>query len=167
MKNNVLEYRGYHTRVEFDAETSTVRGKIEGIGDLVDFSCDDLSNVEHEFHSAVDDYLEFCKEMGKEPDKEYKGTFNVRITPEMHRQLATKAYKDGQSLNAAVEKAVELYLKGTSNTVVQEKIMYILPPEFMQKTSQVQKPIMVPENFLVNHNASGNNITMSYRGMKN
>lgn len=167
MKNNILEYKGYHTRIEFDAETSTLRGKIEGIGDFVDFSSDDLSNVECEFHAAVDDYLEFCEEVGKEPDKEYKGTFNVRVTPELHKQLAVKAYKEEQSLNAVVEKAIELYLKGVTNSIVQERTIYMLPPEFMQKTPRVQKPIMVSENFLSDQNTGGNNIIMSYRGMMN
>lgn len=68
---NFLEYKGYHTKVEFNSETMTLRGKIEGINDYIDFECEDIKNVEQEFHSAVDDYLEFCKEIGKAPEKEY------------------------------------------------------------------------------------------------
>ena len=86
MKNNMIEYKGYHSTVEFDAETYTLRGKIEGINDLVTFESRDVSSIELEFHNAVDDYLEFCKEVGKEPDKEYKGSFNIRITPELHKK---------------------------------------------------------------------------------
>lgn len=110
MKNNVLEYKGYHTKVEFDSEDLVLRGKIEGINDLVDFECEDLKGVEKEFHEAVDDYLEFCKEVGKEPDKEYKGTFNVRISPELHKKLVNVAMKNGDSLNASVEKAIQGYI---------------------------------------------------------
>ena len=54
------------------------------------------------FYAAVDDYLEFCKEVGKDPEREYKGTFNVRISPELHKKLALRAFKDGCSLNAEV-----------------------------------------------------------------
>ena len=97
MKNNVLEYKGYHTKVEFDSEELVLRGKIEGINDLVDFECEDSKEVEREFHEAVDDYLEFCKEVGKEPDKEYKGTFNVRIAPALHKRLANAAMKYGDT----------------------------------------------------------------------
>ena len=110
MMNNMMEYRGYHTKIEFDAETMTLRGKIEGINDYVDFEAGDISSIEVEFHSAVDDYLEFCKEVGKDPEKEYKGTFNVRISPELHKKLALCAFKDGCSLNAEVEKAVYAFV---------------------------------------------------------
>ena len=107
---NVLEYKGYHTRIEFDSESLVVRGKIEGIKDFIDFQSADLSNIEKEFHAAVDDYLEFCQEVGKEPDKEYKGTFNIRRSPELHKQLVIVALKNGDTLNATVEKAIEKYV---------------------------------------------------------
>lgn len=107
---NVLEYKGYYTRVEFDSEAFVVRGKIEGIKDLVNFECGDLLRVEEEFHNAVDEYLEFCKEIGKEPDKEYRGTFNIRINPELHKKLVVVAMKNGDTLNATVEKAIKKYV---------------------------------------------------------
>lgn len=110
MKNNILEYKGYHTKVEFDSEELVLRGKIEGIGDFVDFECENIRDVEEEFHKAVDDYLEFCKEVGKEPDKEYKGMFNVRISPELHKKLVFVAMRHGETLNASVEKAISQYV---------------------------------------------------------
>ena len=67
---NMLKYKGYHTKIEFDAEARTLRGKIEGINDFVDFEAEDISKVEQEFHNAVDDYLAFCKKVGKNPEKE-------------------------------------------------------------------------------------------------
>lgn len=65
---NILEYKGYHTRVEYDAESNSLRGKIEGILDYIDFESNDLKTVEEEFRAAVDDYLDFCKEVGKTPE---------------------------------------------------------------------------------------------------
>ena len=103
---NILEYKGYHTKIEFDTGSLTLRGKIEGINDLVNFESKNPEKIEEEFHNAVDDYLEFCKEVGKEPEKEYKGTFNVRIAPELHKKLVIFAMKNGESLNSAVEKAI-------------------------------------------------------------
>jgi predicted HicB family RNase H-like nuclease len=108
--NNILEYKGYHTRVEYDSESMTLRGKIEGINDYVDFECADILSVDSEFHAAVDDYLEFCKEVGKTPEKEYKGSFNVRISPELHKQIAVCALKDGCSLNSEIEKAIAVFV---------------------------------------------------------
>ena len=110
MNNNILEYKGYHAKVEFDAEALILRGKIEGINDLVDFESADINEIRKEFESAVDDYLEFCKEVGKDPDKEYKGSFNVRVNPELHRRLANYAFSKDISLNAAVEEAIKEYL---------------------------------------------------------
>ncbi len=110
MMNNILEYKGYHTKVEFDADDLVLRGKIEGINDLVTFECEDIKDAEKEFHDAVDDYLQFCKEVGKQPDKEYKGTFNVRISPKLHKRLAYVAFKNGDTLNATVDKAIREYV---------------------------------------------------------
>lgn len=115
MKNNVLEYRGYHTTIEFDAKALKLRGKIEGISDLVNFEAEDPKNIEQEFQLAVDDYLAFCEMIGKEPDKEYKGTFNVRIAPELHKKIVAIASKNGASLNTTVEKAIQAYV--TAETV--------------------------------------------------
>lgn len=124
MKNNTIEYKGYHSIVEFDAETLTLRGKIEGINDLVTFESKNAENIEIEFHDAVDDYLDFCKEIGKEPDKEYKGSFNVRISPELHKKLAFMASRNEESLNATVEKAIQAYLINNviTNTQLQQTI---------------------------------------------
>lgn len=110
MMKNIMEYKGYHTKIEFDVESMSLRGKIEGINDYIDFETEDISGIEEEFHSAVDDYLEFCKEVGKEPEKEYKGTFNIRISPDLHKKLALCAYRDGRSLNGEVEKAISTFV---------------------------------------------------------
>lgn len=107
---NVLEYKGYHSKIEFDSEALVLRGKIEGIKDLVNFESADIHTVQEEFRAAVDEYLEFCKEVGKEPDKEYKGTFNIRISPDLHKKLAIVAIKNGDTLNATVEKAIKQYI---------------------------------------------------------
>ncbi len=107
MNTNVLEYKGYHTKVEYSAEDKVLYGKIEGIKDLVNFECDSLADVEKEFHLAVDDYLAFCKDNGEEPDKPYKGVFQVRISPELHRLVAMAADKKGETLNAFVTDAIK------------------------------------------------------------
>ena len=115
---SILEYKGYHAKVEIDIENKILDGKIEGIRDLVNFESDSVDTLEQEFHDAVDDYLEFCQEMGKEPDKEYSGTFNVRISSELHKKLALKALENGESLNKTVEKAIGAYVNGSSQTEV-------------------------------------------------
>ena len=53
----MLEYKGYHTVVRYNATDGTLRGIIEGINDYVDFQTTCIADVEKEFHCAVDDYL--------------------------------------------------------------------------------------------------------------
>ena len=47
-----------------------------------------------------------CKERNVEPEQPYKGTFNARISPELHWNIAVYAIEHGKSLNAAVEEAI-------------------------------------------------------------
>lgn len=109
-KLNYPEYKGYHAQIEFDSDSLILHGRIEGINDLVTFESDSAKDIINEFHSAVDDYLLFCEEIGKEPNKEYKGTFNVRIDPELHKQLSITASYNDKSLNSCIEEAVKRYL---------------------------------------------------------
>ena len=113
--NSTLEYKGYCTRIEFDADAMLLHGKIEGINDLVTFESEDSSRIEAEFHAAVDDYLDFCKEVGKEPEKEYRGLFNVRIRPDLHKRIAAEALKKNISMNALVEQAISSYVNIIDN----------------------------------------------------
>ena len=66
--NNILEYKGYYTNIEIDFESHVLYGKIEGIRDLVNFMSETIEGIEQEFHSAVDDYLECCRAVGKLPE---------------------------------------------------------------------------------------------------
>ncbi len=104
---NVLEYKGYYTKVEYSAEDKVLHGKIEGINDLVTFECKNAKDVEKEFHTAVDDYLIFCEENNTPPNKPYRGVFNVRINPELHKLAAMEAAMEGITLNQFVAQAVE------------------------------------------------------------
>lgn len=106
MKQNLLRYKGYTTAIEFSAEDGMLFGKLDGIGDLVNFMGENAKEVEQAFHEAVEDYLDFCREMGKEPERPYKGSFNVRISPELHRTAAAKARESGLTLNGFVETAL-------------------------------------------------------------
>lgn len=107
MKNSdLLRYKSYSARPEYSAEDQIFYGKILGISDLVDFQSESAKDLEAEFHKAVDDYLDFCAEIGKEPQKEYSGLFNVRIPPELHREISILAQSGGVTLNKAVEQAI-------------------------------------------------------------
>jgi predicted HicB family RNase H-like nuclease len=103
----MLTYKDYYTTVAFDVEQGYLYGKIEGIVDLVTFEADDPGKVKEAFREAVDDYLAFCADVGKEPDRAYKGKFNVRIDPDLHRAADRCAAEQGKSLNQFVEDAIQ------------------------------------------------------------
>ncbi|MCL2810709.1 MAG: type II toxin-antitoxin system HicB family antitoxin [Clostridia bacterium] len=107
---NTLEYKGYVAKVEYSAEDHVLFGRVEGICDLVTFESGSIDDIESEFQKSVDEYLAFCEEKGKQPDKAYSGTFNVRISRQLHREVAARAIRDGDSLNRAVENAITRYV---------------------------------------------------------
>ena len=78
---------------------------------MVSFEGNSTEELKEAFIEAVEDYLDICKRQGKEPQKAYKGSFNVRINPELHKRAVLTATADGISLNQLVEKAVENYVK--------------------------------------------------------
>ncbi|WP_294759258.1 type II toxin-antitoxin system HicB family antitoxin [uncultured Gemmiger sp.] len=108
MGNGVLRYKGYYAKPAYDPEDQIIYGKILGIDDLVNFYSETAKDVEEEFHKAVDDYIEFCKEIGKPPQKAYSGTFNVRVSEELHREASLCAQTKGMTLNSYVEQAIKM-----------------------------------------------------------
>ncbi|MBE6784220.1 MAG: type II toxin-antitoxin system HicB family antitoxin [Ruminococcaceae bacterium] len=104
--SNILEYNGYYGSSEVSVEDGVIFGKILHINDLVTFEADNLQDLNVAFQEAVDDYLEFCKANGKNPDKPFKGSFNVRISPENHKRIAIDAAKQNMTLNQFVEQAI-------------------------------------------------------------
>lgn len=111
MSKQVLKYKGYLAKIEFSAEDMCLHGKIDGISDLVTFEADNASEIEKEFQAAVDDYLELCAEIGKEPDKAYSGTFNIRIDPSVHKRLEYYAIEHNTTLNSVVSEAYDSFIK--------------------------------------------------------
>lgn len=104
---NLLHYKGYAGSVKFIEEKDSFYGKIEFINDLVTFQGTSVKELKEDFRQAVDEYIEDCKELGKEPEKPFKGKFPARIKPELHKKAAFLALQKNISLNKYVEKAIE------------------------------------------------------------
>lgn len=109
--NNILEYKGYYANVHFSSDDNVFFGKLAGINDLVSFEGESVTELMNTFKDATDNYLETCKELGKEPDKTYKGSFNVRIPPNLHRKAAAAAALKNVSINDFVKYAIEYTIK--------------------------------------------------------
>ncbi len=103
---NVLKYKDYIGTVHYSAEDEVFFGKLEGIDDLITFEGDNVDQLKRSFQEAVEDYLETCESLNKAPHKSYKGSFNVRINPNLHKQAAYKSVELGLSLNQFVEEAI-------------------------------------------------------------
>ena len=106
MTDNMLKYKDFYGSVDYSASDECFFGKIIGTADLVTFEGESVAKLKKAFNEAVEDYLILCREAGKEPQKTYKGSFNVRLSPELHRRTAMLAKKRNMSLNSFVEKAI-------------------------------------------------------------
>lgn len=104
---DVMTYKDYIGSVHYSADDEIFFGKIEGINDSISFEGSSVAELKASFEEAVEDYIELCQLNGKEPEKTYKGSFNVRIKPELHKQAAQKALIEGKSLNQYIEDVIE------------------------------------------------------------
>jgi len=105
--SDLLSYKNYNGTVEYSKEDNCLFGKVVGIKSLLSYAGDSVQELEQNFQNIIDEYLEDCMEINMKPEQPYKGTFNVRISPELHRNIAVYAIEHGKSLNAAVEEAIE------------------------------------------------------------
>jgi predicted HicB family RNase H-like nuclease len=108
-----LEHKGYTGSVDFSLEDDVLHGKILFINDLVNYEGSTLQELQKAFEEAVDFYLATCAEEGVAPDKPCSGTFNVRISQELHKQAQTEAARRGLSLNDFVRCSIECELTVT------------------------------------------------------
>lgn len=104
---NIMKYKEFIGEFEYDAEGRCFHGRIVNIRDTVTFEGASVPELEQALAVSVEDYLEFCRDLGREPDKPFSGKFNIRLTPQNHRLVATAAKAAGKSLNAFASEALE------------------------------------------------------------
>lgn len=104
--NSMLEYNGYHATVTYDADDNLFVGEVFGISDSLNFHGSSIDELKKMFVNCIDNYLDLCKQVGKEPQKEFKGNFNVRIPSELHKQIAMSAAQQKITLNQYVINAL-------------------------------------------------------------
>lgn len=109
---DTIKYKDYLGSVRFSAEDKVFYGRIEGIDDLVTFEGSSVDELVSAFGEAVDDYITLCSQVKKPVKKSYKGSFNVRIDPELHKKAANLSSTRGISLNELVEEAIQRYVSG-------------------------------------------------------
>jgi predicted HicB family RNase H-like nuclease len=101
---SVLTYKGYHGNFEYDEEADIFHGQVMNLTDVITFQGRSIDELKQALTDSVEDYLEFCADEGKAPEKPYSGRFNVRLNPEVHQRIALEAARNGVSLNSWVAK---------------------------------------------------------------
>jgi predicted HicB family RNase H-like nuclease len=102
----MMEYKGYIGIVTYDSDARVFHGDVANTRDVITFQGKTVDEIEKAFKESVEDYIQWCKEDGVEPEKPYSGKFNLRISPELHREIAIASIKMNISLNKFVEKAL-------------------------------------------------------------
>ena len=107
---DMMEYKGYLGSVHYNDEDEVFYGKLAFIRDLVSYEGKSVTELKQSFQEAVDDYLETCEQTGKKPQTPFKGTFNVRTGPDLHRDVVLFAESNNKNLNTVVKEAIERYI---------------------------------------------------------
>lgn len=107
----MFNYKGYIGKVDYDENAGIFHGEVINTRDVITFQGDSVNELKKALKSSVEEYLEFCRERGEEPDRPFSGKFIVRIPPEVHREAFLKAKRLGKSLNKWVAEAINDYIK--------------------------------------------------------
>ena len=104
--SDTLIYKGYQGSIQYSQGGDCLHGRLLGISDVISYEGTSLKEVKAAFEEAVDDYLAYCKEIGKQPNKPYSGKVMFRIDPAIHAKAALAAQKKGVSLNQWAEEVL-------------------------------------------------------------
>ncbi|MEY4284138.1 MAG: type II toxin-antitoxin system HicB family antitoxin [Betaproteobacteria bacterium] len=104
---NVMSVDGYRAKIEYDEELDLFRGEILGLNGGADFYGKNPKELRAEFKKSLQTFLAVCKEKGIEPKRQFSGKFNLRITPELHEQIAIVAQAKGKSINTLALEALQ------------------------------------------------------------
>jgi predicted HicB family RNase H-like nuclease len=105
-----MNYKGYHGQVNYDEDAKLFHGEVVGLRDVVTFQGTSVDELEQAFKDSVDEYLDFCKELGRAPEKPFSGKLILRLPPEIHERVAYEAKSKGVSLNSWLNQGIQQLL---------------------------------------------------------
>jgi len=108
-----MEYKGYMGVIEFDQEIDLFHGTVINTSDVITFYGASVPELKKEMRQSVDEYLEFCREQGREPERPFSGKILVRTSPGLHRKVALSAARRQVSMNAFMQEALERAVGGS------------------------------------------------------
>jgi len=110
--NNIMKYKGYWAEIRYSDEDECFCGIIEGLkNDIISFEGNTVKELKKDFKEAIDYYLQVCKENNEKPEKQCKGSLNVRLGVDLHNKAKMKSIEKQISINELIKEAVALYLK--------------------------------------------------------
>jgi len=104
---NIIHFKGFIGSIHYSSHDDCFHGRIEGVDDLVTFEGRSVDELKEDFKKAVEDYIELCRTAGKLPQKSYTGSFNIRISSDLHKKAVQKSVTQGISLNQLIRRAIE------------------------------------------------------------
>lgn len=105
-----MKYKGYHGHVSYDEDAKLFHGEVVGLKDVITFQGSSVDELEQAFKDSIDEYLNFCKELKRTPEKPFSGKLMLRLPPEIHERAAFQAKCTGVSLNAWINHGIEQLL---------------------------------------------------------
>lgn len=110
--NNIMKYKGYWARVQYSEEDECFCGEIEGLNkDSISFEGETVKELKKDFRDAIDSYIQTCKDTNTKPEKQCKGSLNVRLGVDLHNRARMMASAQNISINELIKKALMAYLK--------------------------------------------------------
>ena len=110
--DNIMEYKGYWARIRYSDEDECFYGKVEGLkNSLILFEGNTVKELKKDFKNAIDEHLRLCKETNSDPERQCKGSLNVRLGTDLHAKAKMKSIEQNISINELIKNAVIMYLK--------------------------------------------------------
>lgn len=103
----MIEYKGYLGVVNFDPEIDSFHGTVININDVITFYGPSVVELRKEMQKSVEEYLEFCREQGKEPEEPFSGKLMIQTSPKLHRRIALNAARRHLNLNVYIQEVLE------------------------------------------------------------
>lgn len=92
-------YKGYYPSIWYEEDDKSFHGLVEGIRDTVHFEAESAAELEQAFRDSVDEYVEWCRKLGRKPEKPYSGKIALRLAPEIHEMVSEAAVSEAKSIN--------------------------------------------------------------------
>jgi predicted HicB family RNase H-like nuclease len=103
----ILTHDGFTAEVGYEDGDRLMHGSVINTRAVLHFAGGNIEELRQAFADTIADYRKWCKERGVEPEKPYSGTLSLRITPELHRRVAHKAARVGESINQFIVGCLE------------------------------------------------------------